>query len=233
MSKGTVAIGFIHNGMVHTPFMQSVVVCMSTHQNIIRNLLTGQSAYIPDARNAVVEQFLKGSDDWLWFLDYDMVFNPDAIDLLLEAADPVERPIVGGLYFVYLEGGVAPVFFINDDGAIKPLSNFSTGKLYPLLSTGMGCTLIHRSVLEKMEKLNDTEWKWFGHDLLGHKVLGEDLTFFSRAAKIGVQPYGHTGVHLDHIKTKLLTISDFAERSGVEVTKKVGKTKEKNSNEKA
>jgi hypothetical protein len=192
---------------------------MSKHPTIIKNLLTGQSAYIPDARNAVVQQFLKGKEEWLWFLDYDVIFNPDAIDKLLEAANPKERPIVGGMYFVNLDDGVAPVFFVNDGEKIVPLMNFTTGKLYPLLSTGMGCTLIHRSVLEKMEKLNDTDWKWFGHDELNGKILGEDLTFFMRASKLGVQPYGHTGVHLNHIKTRLLSIDDFAARAKVEVTK--------------
>lgn len=218
MSKGTVAIAVCHNGMVHTPFMESVVVCMSK-KPFITNFITASSAYIPEGRNGAVEQFLEGEEEWLWFLDYDVIFNPDAIDKLLEAADPVERPIVGGLYFVNLNDGVAPIFFINDNGAIKPLENFTTGKVYPILSTGMGCTLIHRSVLEKMRELDDTDWKWFGHDIINNKVLGEDLTFFRRAAEVGVQPYGHTGVHLNHIKTRLLTIDDYAARGGVEVTK--------------
>ena len=52
------------------------------------------------ARNKAVQHFLEDKPaDWLFWVDTDMGFSPDTVDRLLEAADPVERPVVGGLCF--------------------------------------------------------------------------------------------------------------------------------------
>jgi len=69
---------------------------------------------IAAARNRVVEQWLTDpASTWLWMLDTDMTFTPDTLDRLLDAADPVERPIVGGLCFA---GGrdfrIAPTIYV-------------------------------------------------------------------------------------------------------------------------
>lgn len=53
-----------------------------------------------EARNQAVRHFLADRPaEWLWWVDTDMGFEPDTIDRLLEAADPAERPMVGGLCF--------------------------------------------------------------------------------------------------------------------------------------
>ena len=67
--------------------------------------------------------------DWLFWVDTDMGFAADTVDRLLDAADPAERPMVGGLAFTQREdstdgmGGwrclAAPTVFdwaVLDDG---------------------------------------------------------------------------------------------------------------------
>src|SRR5207249_8752242 len=72
----------IHEGMVHTPFVASLMNVVSYDSNHGRRLLTVMVAthcYIPQGRMDIVKDFLAMPDaEWLWFLDYDLVFAPDA-----------------------------------------------------------------------------------------------------------------------------------------------------------
>jgi hypothetical protein len=54
-----------------------------------------------EARNQAVFDFLEEypEADWLFWLDTDMGFPAETLELLLAAADPIERPIVGALCF--------------------------------------------------------------------------------------------------------------------------------------
>lgn len=58
---------------------------------------------IPQGRNAATAAFLESDCEWLWMVDSDMGFAPNALDDLLDAADSKERPIIGGLCFAYKE----------------------------------------------------------------------------------------------------------------------------------
>jgi len=52
---------------------------------------------IAQARTTVVDTFLTTNAQWLLQIDSDMVFTPDDILTLLEAADVQDRPIIGAL----------------------------------------------------------------------------------------------------------------------------------------
>src|SRR6185295_3377954 len=93
------------------------------------------------ARNDVVRTLLDSDVDWLLWIDSDMGFAPDAAYRLLACADPVERPIVGGLCFVNREYAFdgkhgfwtrpQPAIFDyrhDENGVLKFLSN----PLYPV-----------------------------------------------------------------------------------------------------
>jgi hypothetical protein len=122
---------------------------------------------LADARNKVVKAFLKEHQaDWLFWIDTDMGFAPDTIDRLFEAADPVERPLVGGLCFTQREetsdgmGGwrclASPTVFdwrVLDDGQMgfTVRWNYPPDALTQVAGTGAACVLIHRGVFEGKE----------------------------------------------------------------------------------
>jgi hypothetical protein len=59
---------------------------------------------LTDARNKGVREFLADRQaDWMLWVDCDMGFPADSVERLIAAADPVERPIVGGLCFTQQE----------------------------------------------------------------------------------------------------------------------------------
>jgi hypothetical protein len=146
---------------------------------------------LPEARNKACEQLLSTDKQWLFFLDSDMGFEPNVLELLLAVAETHHLPVVAGLAFAYREavsdgrGGYrcfpTPVImdWMNhtgigtlDDGVSRMTGrkHYPTNSLVQCHATGGACIIIHRSVLEQMkEAYGET---WFNRVADG----GEDLT---------------------------------------------------------
>lgn len=97
-------------------------------------------------RDVVVEGFLGGTSEWLWFLDDDTVPPRGALEMLLKA----KRDFIAGIYYL---GGFPhnPIVYNRlDTGIYAAAHNLPLGALFQVDSVGMGCTLIHRSVFERI-----------------------------------------------------------------------------------
>jgi cephalosporin hydroxylase len=174
-----------------------------------------------EARNQAVDEFLRDypQADWLWWLDTDMGFAPDTLDLLLEAADPAERPIVGALCFAQRDddpdglGGwrVTPTPVIYDWITVGDQAGYAVRWDYPrntvvgCHATGSACVVIHRSVLERLRDAfaaGQIRPAWY--DRLANpstgQLLSEDLSFCVRAGALDIPVYVHTGVRTTHFK---------------------------------
>lgn len=169
-----------------------------------------------DSRNKAVRIFLEKEDsNWLFWIDTDMGFGPDIIDRLYEAADPVERPIVGALCFANIEGKVdgyggwettaLPTVYdwAHDNGA----EGFAARWDYPrdtvtqVAGTGSAAILIHRSVFERIEAEFGPVWYNRAPNKSMGTLFSEDLSFCIRANAVGAPVYVHTGVPTTHAKT--------------------------------
>src|SRR5262245_50379759 len=103
--EDTVVLSYPHNNEVTNSFSQSLIQLISydtDHKGRIKNggwnAVYSDSGGLIQARNTLVKDFIeKQIGDWLFWIDTDMGFLPDALEELIEYADPVERPIVGGL----------------------------------------------------------------------------------------------------------------------------------------
>src|ERR1044072_7369857 len=170
-----IAVAYVHGGTARHEFMRSLQDLVLFERRVTA-VVQAQGPYIPQNRNLVCEQFMRlpARCEWLWFLDIDIEFNPNILDDLLEVADPTERPVVGALYLNQVTGkppGTWWPTWADKDGRIEQLV---MGETYELMTLGMGCTLIHRSVLEALEKIHhDDPWPWFGHDILVHDGIPE------------------------------------------------------------
>ena len=180
---------------------------------------------LPDARNKVVKAFLaEHQAEWLFWIDTDMGFAADTVDRLLEAADPVERPMVGALCFTQREeksdgmGGwrclATPTVFdwkVLDGGQM----GFAVRWDYPpdtvtrVAGTGSACVLIHRSVFERVQAEYGDHW----YDRVPNTTLGqvvsEDLSMCLRAGALNIPMYVHTGVKTSHQKILWLAEDDY------------------------
>jgi hypothetical protein len=182
---------------------------------------------IAEARTQIVEQFLtaesfKGAG-WLLMVDSDMVWRPEALDLLFESADAVERPIVGGLCFA----GQSPAtmyptiyrFDRDDEGRITldKEADYPRDQLVKVGATGGAFLLVHRTVFLRMSQphpkgfgtmpdgaLNSYPWFVEGHVDKHGRPFGEDIAFCMRANALGIPVHVDTRAKVSHHKSVFL-----------------------------
>lgn len=111
---------------------------------------------VDKARNEAVVASLKAGAQWLWFLDADMSWEPNLIEIMLHTAfgNPATVPfdIVGG--WCPLRGSPYLPTIDTGTGTWEP-HDARVGPL-EVIRTGGACLLIKRHVLERME------YPWFG-----------------------------------------------------------------------
>lgn len=171
---------------------------------------------IAAARNQLTKMMLEhpAKPDWLLMIDSDMCFPHDLVDRLLEVADPIDVPILGGLCFGgHPDGVVFPTIYRlrteNEDGQImETVHDYPPNELVVCDATGAACLLVHRDVLETMEKRLPPghPMPWFAesvHMPAGAKKgieFGEDWHFCMQARAAGFPIHVHTGIELTHVK---------------------------------
>lgn len=218
-------LGYVHPGQVSAQFMQSVMDLFIADENrgsrsrLVRRgaiLAVGSGPRIASARNDVVRGFLRTSAEWLLMVDTDMVFTPADVDALFQVADPVERPLVGGLCFGGGRAGIVfPTLYVLQppiDGAppVRVVENYPDDALCRVDATGAAFLLGHRSVYEPMGEHYGEPAPWFVEGTVYHGLsFGEDWAFCMRAKDMGVPLYVHTGVKIGHMKAQVLDERSF------------------------
>lgn len=223
----SVVAGYCSGTMMHAAFHASLVNILVRENNTGRRHLLAEGGgtfgtigtpRIATARNAIVRAFLETDAEWLWMVDTDMVFRPDTLEQLLDAADPDETPILGALCFgMDMAGTIFPTLYITpDDGKnVKHITNYPKDIVLSVAGTGAACLLIHRGVLETMkEKYSDAAPReWFSDQIWNGQDMGEDMTFCFRARDIGYPVKVHTGIRIGHVKPFIVDETEF-ERYG-------------------
>jgi hypothetical protein len=210
-------IGYVHPDHVRAEFMQSMLaLTRRRHDAGLRDgIITVHSGpFIAAARNEICARFLtEQAAAWLWMVDTDMVFAPDTLCRLLDAADPTARPIVGALCFSQGDNNEAlPTMYelVPQDGAaaFARYQVWPEDQPVPVGGTGAACLLVHRDALftiaDGVNGKRDRVWPWFRETTMGRRRVGEDLTFCLRAGMCGVPVHVHTGVQVGHMKSTML-----------------------------
>lgn len=189
------------------------------------------STGVVEGRNGAAKAFLEGRAEWLWFVDSDMGFDSDALEHLIAAADPVDRPIMGGLCFGLgaltsnADHGQSvvknPFPTIYDlvsnpddpaDVAFRSRWNYLPNTVQRCAATGTGCLLIHRSVLEVMQEKFGPEWFSRLRPPGGSKLFGEDTSFCWRAAMLDIPVHVNSRVKTSHLKPIYVTESLYMQQ---------------------
>ncbi len=209
-------IGFCHPGTVGAGFCASLIGTMMEGSTLLDAVLTYASGpNISTARNLICDDFLtRQKAPWLLMCDTDMVWAPDALDRLVQAAHPLERPLLGGL--CYSQNGDSdplPTMYDlmqKDSGELaftRPTS-WPENTCVKVSATGAAFLLIHRTALKKIAAAsNDAAAPWFRESAIPGAplaLMGEDMTFCLRAGAAGLPVHVHTGVQVGHMKPVML-----------------------------
>jgi hypothetical protein len=229
---GSVQVAYMHSSRVshswHLSMMNMIAYDKSVGLNVIENAPFAVSCSGPlslvEGRNLAASHFLDKTDaEWLFFVDTDMGFSADALEQLYIQADPLERPVVGGLCFAMKhvandnKGGFrvmpVPTLFMwaqNDKQGV----GFANRFIYPpeamvqVAGTGAAFILIHRVVLDAIRAKRGDSW----FNLIQYSdgtTISEDLSFCYRVGEIEAPIFVHTGVKVTHHKELWLGEGDY------------------------
>jgi len=149
---------------------------------------------VADARNVAVHHCIKDGFEWLLFIDHDVILPHDAFIRFNDYMLKGDVPIVGGVYFTKSVPSEPLMYRGRGTSYFK---DWKFGEKVWLDGMGLGCHLLHRSLLEVV--WNESEEYRMG-DLVIRKVFEtpsattydaeknvwlsmggtEDLTFYSR-----------------------------------------------------
>lgn len=161
------------------------------------------------ARNDIVRMAL-GEErmEWLLFLDADMTFRQTLLDELVDTvvANPNVK-VLGGLCFGGSEAKMWPTIYVvaTKDGVVEAVhqSNmYPRDELIQVHGTGAACMMIHRTVLEDVEREFGPRSKepWFAWTSFNDQHVGEDINFCLRAGIVGHEIWVNTAIKLGHRK---------------------------------
>lgn len=223
----SLTIGYCHAGQVPHEFTQSLVgLCLDDHGREHPRFLNGMATIavqsgprIAWARNEIVRTFLEATNsEWLLMVDSDMVFGPDALNLLLEVAHPSRTPIVGGLCF---GGGRSGIMFPTlyrlrtpteeNPEVVEIIEDYPRDALVKVDATGAAFLLMHRGALKRIgERFEATTYPWFieGWTYKGVQ-FGEDWAFCVRARELNIPIHVLTAAKVGHVKSMVLDESAY------------------------
>lgn len=173
-------------------------------------LTTANESLISKGRSKMANFFINNTEyEYLFFLDADVGFDPNDVLKLLEH----QKEIVCGAY------PMKTVPLKWNFTLTEPLRK--KGNLVAIERIGIGFSLIHRSVFDRIVEKYGQELKYIptgesiGHETTEkemnnsyhffselkeeHIYLPEDLSFFTRAKRCGFQPWMDVSINLCHV----------------------------------
>jgi len=113
---------------------------------------------IIDSRNILREKVLKGNYDYLFSLEQDVIPPKETLNKLIKH----NKKVISGIYFVRnpIQGQIKLIPLAYKEipseeelPSMRPLNDMEldSNSLMKIVSCGLGCVLIHRSILEKIK----------------------------------------------------------------------------------
>jgi GT2 family glycosyltransferase len=232
---GAVTVGFLHPGYYQACFAESLKELLFFDATGAQRIVShdfGQlgkncgSGGIVDGRNQLARVMCDESQaEWLFMVDSDMGFAPDTVERLIAAADPILRPVVGGLAFAQKTDGKAsfggiryrcqPTIYRwydqDDKVGVVPQFDYPRDQLVECAATGGACLLIHRTVFEKIRTRYGDNWFTPVTHPKG-TTFSEDLSFCIRVAGADLPLFVHTGVRTTHDKGSVFLDEEYFDR---------------------
>lgn len=202
--KPRVTIAVPNLGTIDTRLMMRLLRWQAMPANWSEVSIIAPIGHIPhdSARNYCIDQFLATEDEYLLFLDADVVPPVDGLEMLLAAG----KDAISGLYpsqwydFDDSRMGKRQNVFAGCDPKTNELIPAVGKGVIQIKSCGGGCLLLSRRALEQVE----APYFAFHYNERGQMDLGEDIYFGRKLEAAGIPLYAHMGVQCNHVKTVVL-----------------------------
>lgn len=199
----TVALAYLHPGVVTHAFMASVLMTKARHPDLEIWPIKSGPLSLPESRNFAVGRLLESDHKWLWFADSDVGFGGDMLAGMLKIADESGASVLTVPIVALIDGpndylgGTLPQLhpsvysWTADPDVVESLPlPLSADAVFAVDACATAMLLIHRSVL-----------KTLGPDCFDRiGKLGEDLSFCRRLADKGIKVYATTRLRCTHNK---------------------------------
>ena len=148
------------------------------------------------SRNSLATKALQSEADYVFWLDSDMVFEPDTLIRMMDTLQKNDLDILTGLYFRRVPP-YTPVLFSKLDKRTETIFDWAEPKelpdhLFEVEGCGFGC------VLMKVDPFIDVQAR-FGNMFAPIANTGEDLAFSWRARQCGYKIWCDPSIELGHV----------------------------------
>ena len=157
-----------------------------------------------DSRNKLAERAINSDCDYILWLDSDMTFMPDTLDIMVKELEDNNYEILAGMYY-RRRPPFTPTLFkelrIMPTGTVAKEFDEIPEEIFEVAGCGFGCVLMKRNVL----------WNVLcNHGYMFSPIdnVGEDLSFCWRARMCGHKIYCDPTIALGHEVKTIITKSN-------------------------
>lgn len=156
-----------------------------------------------DNRNKVTRQFLDSGRKWLLMTDTDIVFTPEDVDALYDAAGRHGPGVYSGIVVSLRHNGIRPIYGDWSPEAqtckFRDAPHPASADDEPMAIVPTAFLLVHREVFEALD-----DGEWFDHLRPtdgSDRFFGEDVAFCLRVLAAGYPIYVVPKARPGHVKT--------------------------------
>ncbi len=155
-----------------------------------------KSENITRNRNYVRPMALASGAEWIMWIDSDVIIPPNAISDFMKCADEKGSKLMGGWYKKINSPDWVACRWIKP-GVVRYFKEPVKGVIEADL-VGIGCSMMHRSVLQKLEFRTAVEE--YNKDEAGNTYYtGNCFSFCEDAKALGVRPYLVGSIVCEHV----------------------------------
>lgn len=198
-----IAIGLPRSSTTGYPyeFIESLFKMMGKSPCNYRMISVAKVHHI--ARNEIMKEFLKSDMNYLLFIDSDMLWESDSLELAYQLIQHQMVDIVTAIYYTKGEPHLPIIKKLDLKAGCYNVYVEWGNEPFEIDGAGMGFMLIPKYVIEKMKQPLCT---WDGG-------FSEDLNFCLKAKKDhGFRIWAHPQIKVGHITSKVVTSFDWVQQ---------------------
>lgn len=204
----TLAIVWLDSGVVEGQFAISLAnyLIYANKNNIqVNDVIRVHGNQVARQRELAASLVLQSKTDWSLWIDSDIMFQPEHVDMLRNVANKENRKIISGIYYITYDPdtsfrNIVPAIYKynNNDNLHYPILDFKEDNIFNVDAIGFGFVLIHNSVFYQLKE--KYSWLFNEHFYDNNFFISEDISFCKKLKEQNISIFVHPKVKVDHVK---------------------------------